>query len=205
MDCEISFHHKFLYNSFSHLHKTHKINRLTITVRTAPNNGESTKNHPSRMIWNIFIAMRIRKNTPMIPHISIFLIISLLSFLSSHLCFSGSIHGADLYMEGPKLQGRYKLLVNLRILQFQAEQVIFINDGFPDRVIRYRIMVPAHIADSFTACSHFRSHDRFQPLDISLQLFRTGMAPLRTTVSASLSARPQYCLALARITSPSSR
>ena len=137
MDCEISFHHKFLYNSFSHLHKTHKINRLTITVRTAPNNGESTKNHPSRMIWNIFIAMRIRKNTPMIPHISIFLIISLLSFLSSHLCFSGSIHGADLYMEGPKLQGRYKLLVNLRILQFQAEQVIFINDGFPDRGIRY--------------------------------------------------------------------
>lgn len=39
-------------------------------------------------------------------------------FLSSHLCFSGSIQGTDFYMESPELRYHYELFVNFRILQF---------------------------------------------------------------------------------------
>ena len=51
------------------------------------------------------------------------------------------------------------------------EEAVLTDDWFSDRVIRHCIMVSAHIADGLTACSHFRSHDRFQPLDIGLQFF----------------------------------
>ena len=74
-------------------------------------------------------------------------------------------------MKGPKFRYRYKLLINLRVLKFQPHQIVLVNDHLADRVVCQRIPAPAHIADSLTARSHLRSQDRFQPLDIGLQLF----------------------------------
>ena len=123
------------------------------------------------MIRYIFIAVRISKNITTIPQISVFLIIFLiLSFIISAF-FSGGIQGAYLYMERPELRYRYELFVNLWVLQFQTCQVILVNHWFTDGIVGQCVTSSAHIADGRTACPHLRGHDRFQPLDISLQLF----------------------------------